>query len=232
VQRILLGAILITAVSTAVSVFVTRTLEPDTEAVLAEFEMAQDARAHFEQEFAVLIKTKDGAQSAVYKKLVKARPPAEEQYGAQEWARAEAAYTMLSKMLGEACLESQVSIRGICEAAGAGGAVHPTPVVSPPRSGVARTYLEQETPGHPVNTFRNFHRAIGIGSPIAAGRYVRVSCKVYDPTIASVNPDGYWYRIASSPWSNAYYSPANTFMNGDPYGGPYTHNTDFAVPNC
>jgi hypothetical protein len=59
-----------------------------------------------------------------------------------------------------------------------------------------------------------------------------LSYKVYDPTIQSVNPDGYWYRIASSPWNNAYYSPANTFMNGDPYGGPYTHNTDFTVPNC
>jgi hypothetical protein len=27
-------------------------------------------------------------------------------------------------------------------------------------------------------------------------------------------------------------SPANTFMNGDPWNGPYTHNTDFAVPDC
>jgi hypothetical protein len=71
-----------------------------------------------------------------------------------------------------------------------------------------------------------------MGPAIAAGQWVQVACKVYDPTIASVNPDGYWYRIASSPWNGAYYSPANTFMNGDPYGGPYTHNTDFAVPNC
>ena len=71
-----------------------------------------------------------------------------------------------------------------------------------------------------------------MGPAIAAGQWVEVSCKVYDPTIPSVNPDGYWYRIASAPWSNAYYSPANTFMNGDPYGGPYTHNTDFSVPDC
>jgi hypothetical protein len=71
-----------------------------------------------------------------------------------------------------------------------------------------------------------------MGPAIGSGQWVQVSCKVYDPTIVSVNPDGYWYRIASGPWNNAYYSPANTFMNGDPYGGPYTHNTDFAVPNC
>ena len=61
---------------------------------------------------------------------------------------------------------------------------------------------------------------------------MQVSCKVYDPTIASVNPDGYWYRIASNPWDNNYYAPANTFLNGDPPNGPYTHNTDFAVPDC
>lgn len=96
----------------------------------------------------------------------------------------------------------------------------------------AQTWSEQETPNHPVNTFTNYHNASGMGPAIAAGAWVQVSCKVYDPTIGSVNPDGYWYRIASSPWNNAYYSPANTFMNGDPYGGPYTHNTDFAVPNC
>lgn len=95
-----------------------------------------------------------------------------------------------------------------------------------------QTWMEQETPNHPVNTFTNYHNASGMGPPIAAGQWVEVSCRVYDPTIASVNPDGYWYRIASSPWSNSYYSPANTFMNGDPYGGPYTHNTDFSVPVC
>jgi hypothetical protein len=96
----------------------------------------------------------------------------------------------------------------------------------------APTWSEQETPNHPVNTFMNYHNASGMGPPIAAGQWVQVSCKVYDPFIASVDPDGYWYRIASSPWNNAFYSPANTFMNGDPYGGPYSHDTDFAVPNC
>jgi hypothetical protein len=111
------------------------------------------------------------------------------------------------------------------------GSTAPAPTPSPAPA-PATTWSEQETPNHPVNTFTNYHNASGMGPAIASGQWVQVSCKVYDPTIASVNPDGYWYRIASSPWSNAYYSPANTFMNGDPYGGPYTHNTDFAVPNC
>jgi hypothetical protein len=105
------------------------------------------------------------------------------------------------------------------------GSSNPPPAPPP-------TWREQETPNHPVNTFTNYHNASGMGPPIAAGQWVDVYCKAYDPTIVSVNPDGYWYRIASSPWNGNYYSPANTFMNGDPYGGPYTHNTDFAVPNC
>ncbi|HEV7492853.1 MAG TPA: hypothetical protein VGO10_03670 [Baekduia sp.] len=91
---------------------------------------------------------------------------------------------------------------------------------------------EQETPNHPVNTFVNYHNAMGLGPAVSAGQWVTVSCRVYDAAIGSVNPDGYWYRIASAPWNDTYYVPANTFMNGDPYGGPYTHNTDFAVPVC
>ena len=112
----------------------------------------------------------------------------------------------------------------------------PSPTPSPPSPPSPppppSNHLEQETPNHPVNTFTNYHNASGMGPAIPAGQWVEVSCRVYDPTIASVNPDGWWYRIASSPWNNAYYSPANTFMNGDPYGGPYTHNTDFSVPVC
>ena len=94
------------------------------------------------------------------------------------------------------------------------------------------TFPEQEDPRFPSNTFTDYHNAAGKGTPVAPGQIVQVSCKIYDPTIASVYPDGYWYRIASSPWNNAYYAPANNFLNGDPYGGPYTHNTDPTVPNC
>ena len=112
------------------------------------------------------------------------------------------------------------------------GSTTPTSGGGSTPGGEPATWAEQETPNHPVNTFTNYHNASGLGPQIAAGQWVQVSCRVYDPTIASVNPDGYWYRIASAPWSNAYYAPANTFMNGDPYGGPYTHNTDFAVRVC
>jgi hypothetical protein len=65
-------------------------------------------------------------------------------------------------------------------------------------------------------------------------QWVDVSCKLQPPsTIGSAYPDGYWYRIQSAPWNDQYYAVANTFWNGDIPGQlPYTHNTDFTVPDC
>jgi surface antigen len=102
---------------------------------------------------------------------------------------------------------------------------------APAQPPAPHSYAEQQ--GHlGVNTFTNPYNASGLGSRIGAAQTVEVSCRVYAPQIASANPDGWWYRIHTSPWNDAYYSPANTFMNGDPWGGPYTHNTDFSVPAC
>jgi hypothetical protein len=98
-------------------------------------------------------------------------------------------------------------------------------------SASAATYSEQQG-SRGVNTFTNYHNASGVGPRIDPATWVEVSCKVYDPFIGTANPDGYWYRITSSPWNDQYYSPANTFMTGDPWGGPFTHNTDFNVPDC
>ena len=60
---------------------------------------------------------------------------------------------------------------------------------------------------------------------------VSVRCRFYAPSIPSVEPDGYWYLIDSGEWAGLW-SPANSYMNGDVPGGPYTHNTDFGVPEC
>jgi hypothetical protein len=87
-----------------------------------------------------------------------------------------------------------------------------------------------------ANTFLHTD-ATGPGIRIMPWTTVEVTCRVLDTTIDSVSPDGYWYRIASSPWNGQYYAPANSFMNGDQPGVlpgvlPYTHNTDFAVQEC
>ena len=101
----------------------------------------------------------------------------------------------------------------------------------PPSSPVPTTYTEQEWHTG-ANTFSDPNNASGMGTKIAPGQYVQVTCKLYDPSIGSAMPGGYWYLIASAPWNNQYYAVANTFLNGDPWGGPYTHPTDLNVPDC
>jgi hypothetical protein len=81
-------------------------------------------------------------------------------------------------------------------------------------------------------TFASYHDGSVAGPTIGFKQTVKVSCKVKDTTVPSANPDGYWYRIKSPPWSDRYYAIANTFLNGDPPDGPYTRNTDFRIPDC
>ncbi len=105
-------------------------------------------------------------------------------------------------------------------------------VMLPATQASAGSYTEQEG-SRGANTFTDYHNASGIGPRLGANQSVTVSCKVHDPYIASVNPDGYWYRIATSPWNDQYYAAANTFWNGDVPGHlPYTHNTDWGIPDC
>lgn len=107
----------------------------------------------------------------------------------------------------------------------------PPPTTSPPPP--PTTYAEQSgSYGSP--TFIDVTNASGQGPTIAPMQWVQVSCKVKPAsTIGSAYPDGYWYRVHTSPWSDSYYAVANTFWNGDiPGQKPYTHNTDFAVPDC
>ena len=100
-----------------------------------------------------------------------------------------------------------------------------------PASGSGQTYNEQAGTGG-ARTFSKPAGAIE-GPRVGANQHLLVSCRVYDPEPESVLPDGYWYRLASAPWNGRYYAPANSFWNGDiPGKKPYTHNTDFGVPNC
>jgi hypothetical protein len=103
------------------------------------------------------------------------------------------------------------------------------PVKAPPGTSPV---AEQETPTHTAETFTSYHEPYSYGPSISAGQWIEVSCQVYNPTDPLGDPGGFWYLLATDPWSNAYFAPARTFMNGDPENGPYTHYTDLAVPEC
>jgi hypothetical protein len=85
---------------------------------------------------------------------------------------------------------------------------------------------------HGVLTFADYLNASDAGRSLIFGERVKVACKIYSPTIPSASPGGYWYRIEGRPWDGRYYAIANTFLNGDPPGGPYTHNYDSRVHDC
>ena len=81
-------------------------------------------------------------------------------------------------------------------------------------------------------TFSNVMTVSGTGPTVPYGTTVLVTCKVFSSAMAAAFPDGYWYRVASPPWDNQYYAAANAFLNGDAFGGPYVHGTDYSVPDC
>lgn len=90
-----------------------------------------------------------------------------------------------------------------------------------------------ETVGGNANTWTNYTNAGGTQGPtIPNGTTVAISCKVTGFKVADGNT--WWYRIASSPWNNAYYVSADAFYNNGATSGSL-HGTPFvdpAVPNC
>lgn len=83
-----------------------------------------------------------------------------------------------------------------------------------------------------ARTFADPYSLTNEGQPrIPHNRSVLVSCKFYWPYPESVEHDGYWYRVESQPWKGLF-TPANSFWNGDVPGKPYTHHTDWRVPEC
>jgi hypothetical protein len=94
--------------------------------------------------------------------------------------------------------------------------------------GTSRTEL---TGSIGAKTFADPRTLTAGGGAIPANTEIQVRCRYYAPSVPSVTPDGFWYLIESDQW-NGLWTPANSFMNGDVPGGPYTHNTDFDVPIC
>lgn len=109
----------------------------------------------------------------------------------------------------------------------------PSPTPTPPSpSPTPQHYWREQQGTRGADTFRDYHNASGKGSRVEPYQWVDVTCRVHDPYIQS-NSGGWWYRLNSSPWNDAYYAPASTFWNGDVEGQkPYTHNVDESVPIC
>jgi hypothetical protein len=75
-----------------------------------------------------------------------------------------------------------------------------------------------ETVGVVAHTWTNYNNAGGTQGPsIAAYETVQIACKLSGFHVVDGNP--WWYRIASSPWNNAFYVSADAFYNNGATSG-------------
>jgi hypothetical protein len=84
-----------------------------------------------------------------------------------------------------------------------------------------------------VHTWTDYADAGGSEGPeMPSNDTVQIACKINGFTVADGNT--WWYRIASSPWNDAYYGSADAFYNdgatsGSLLGTPFV---DPNVPSC
>jgi cell wall-associated NlpC family hydrolase len=95
----------------------------------------------------------------------------------------------------------------------------------------APTY--SETSGGFVHTWSDYSDAGGSEGPeMPSNDTVQIACKINGFRVADGNT--WWYRIASSPWNNAYYGSADAFYNNGETSGSLkgTLFVDPNIPNC
>jgi serine/threonine protein kinase len=108
----------------------------------------------------------------------------------------------------------------------------PVPATSTSAS-PSRPATHAETTGGVTHTWTDYSDAGGSeGASIPTNATVQIACKVTGFKVADGNT--WWYRIASSPWSDAYYASADAFYNNGQTSGSLsgTPFVDPNVPNC
>lgn len=80
-----------------------------------------------------------------------------------------------------------------------------------------------------ANTFADPRKLLGTGPDVPYRTVLQVECKILAPSAQSVR---YWYRIAGPEQWRGLYTPANSYLNGDPVDGPYEREVDHSVPDC
>ncbi|WIG60073.1 MAG: hypothetical protein OJF49_002821 [Ktedonobacterales bacterium] len=87
----------------------------------------------------------------------------------------------------------------------------PSPTITPTTPPPPPPYNER-TANSTSPTFTNYTNAGGTqGQTVPAYTTIQVTCAISGFKVADGNP--WWYRIASSPWNNAFYAPADNFCN-------------------
>lgn len=99
----------------------------------------------------------------------------------------------------------------------------------PPETPSPAPGVYAETVGGDTHTWTDYTDAGGTeGATIPAYTTVNVSCRIQGFAVQDGNT--WWYRIASSPWSDSFYASADAFYNNGETSGPLT-GTPFYDPN-
>jgi surface antigen len=90
-----------------------------------------------------------------------------------------------------------------------------------------------ETTGSVAHTWTNYADAGGTEGPsISSNESVQITCRTTGFAVADGNT--WWYKVASSPWNNAYWVSADAFYNNGATSGSLVGTPFFdpAVPTC
>jgi hypothetical protein len=88
----------------------------------------------------------------------------------------------------------------------------PTPTAAPSPIPTPAPTTHAETVGGLTHTCTDYANAAGSeGQPISPHQTVQITCKVTGFQVADGNT--WWYRIASTPWSDGFYASADAFYN-------------------
>jgi hypothetical protein len=218
---LLVGAVILTAVTSAVTAVVTHAVDPNPDEILARFGPAQDARNRFESDLKAVAQTKGGLQSELYAMVMRERADIDDAYGTRRYEEAATGYARLTHKITESCHgrhPTMTPIPGIC---------------ARPTSTTPYGPAYPQTAGGIANTWTNYATAGGVQGPmIPFGTTVQVACKVNGFRVADGNT--WWYRIASPPWNGAFYVSADAFYNNGQTSGSL-HGTPFVdqgIPDC
>jgi hypothetical protein len=86
-----------------------------------------------------------------------------------------------------------------------------------------------ETSGGVLHTWTNYTNAGGTQGPsVPSNEAIQIACKLTGFKVSDGNT--WWYRVASSPWSRAYYASADGFYNNGRTSGTLS-GTPFVDPN-
>ncbi len=135
-----------------------------------------------------------------------------------------------SNTIGYTCATSHTITAYVVDSA---GQQSPTASASASTAACPQPTTWAETTGSTgAPTFANAANESGPGTRVNGT--VQVSCVLTGLVVASLNNDPWYYRVASSPWSNAYYSPADDYYNNGQTSGSLANGVlvDPNVPLC